>query len=169
MSGTSAKDEPATEDMHFYAGKFSVEPLVLSSSTEQLALASTNGLAIPALNTLLPESFAVGHADGEPVKVIDTAEAEFWLQGSATFPEQPKGFTQLQLNTSEQTNSAEASVLSALWADLYGQQQTTLLTEASIAGMNASIAPGFGVQMSFFRIHRQAARVNKTIARGATH
>ena len=144
-----AKDEPATEDMHFYAGKFSVEPLVLSSSTEQLALASTNGLAIPALNTLLPESFAVGHADGEPVKVIDTAEAEFWLQGSATFPEQPKGFTQLQLNTSEQTNSAEASVLSALWADLYGQQQTTLLTEASIAGMNASIAPGFGVQMSF--------------------
>ncbi|MDG1064946.1 MAG: insulinase family protein [Luminiphilus sp.] len=144
-----AKDEPATETMHFYAGKFSVEPLVLSSSAEQLALASANGLAMPALNTLLPESFAVGHADGDPVKVIDTDDAEFWLQGSATFPEQPKGFTQLQLNTGDQGKSPDATVLTALWADLYRQQQTILLTEASIAGMNASIAPGFGIQMSF--------------------
>jgi len=144
-----AKDEPATEEMHFYAGKFSVEPLVLSTSAEQVALASENGLAMPALNTLLPESFAVDHAVGEPVKVVDTPDAEFWLQGSAAFPGQPKGFTQLQLNTQEQATNAQASVLSALWADLYGQQQTTLLTEASIAGMNAFVMPGFGLQMSF--------------------
>jgi protease-3 len=144
-----SKDEPASEEMHFYAGKYSVEPLAMSSSSDQMALASANGLAMPALNTLLPESFAVDHAAGEPVKVIDSENAEFWLQGSATFPEQPKGFTQLQLNTGEQTKSPAASVLSALWADLYRQQQTTLLTEASIAGMNASISPGFGIQMSF--------------------
>ena len=144
-----SKDEPATEEMHFYAGKFSVEPLTLSTSTEQVALASANGLAMPALNTLLPESFAVDHPAGEPVKVIATDNAEFWLQGSAIFPEQPKGFTQLQLNTSEQTKGPEAGVLSALWVDLYRQQQTTLLTEASIAGMNASVSPSFGIQMTF--------------------
>ena len=144
-----SKDEPATEEMHFYAGKFSVEPLEVSTSTEQMALASANGLAMPALNTLLPESFAVDHAAGQTVKVVDTESAEFWLQGSATFPEQPKGFTQLQLNTNEQAKSPDASVLSALWVDLYRQQQTTLLTEASIAGMNASVSPGFGIQMTF--------------------
>ena len=40
-------------------------------------------------------------------------------------------------------------MLSALWVDLYRQQQTTLLTEASIAGMNASVSPSFGIQMTF--------------------
>jgi protease-3 len=52
-----SKDEPVTETMHFYAGRYAVEPLQIASTDEQLALVSEYGLSQPALNTLLPESF----------------------------------------------------------------------------------------------------------------
>jgi len=141
--------EPATETMHFYAGKYSVEPLVLSAPEEWLARAREQGLELPALNTLLPESFALSHQDGPPRKVLTQEHGEYWLQGSAVFPNQPKGYTQLHLNTGDQESSAQASVLTSLWVDLYRQQQATLFTEASIAGMNASAVPGYGFRLSF--------------------
>ena len=144
-----SKTEPATESMHFYAGKYSVEPLELTPPSVWMARAQERGLQLPALNTLLPESFALQHEQGPPKKVLVQPHAEYWLQGSEVFPSQPKGYTQIHLNTGDQESSAEASVLTSLWVDLYRQQQAALFTEASIAGMNASVVPGYGIRLSF--------------------
>ena len=141
------KEEPATESMHFYAGQYSVKALNVSDPTTQLAMAMDNGLAAPALNTLLPESFAVEHAEGSPVRVLAEDHGEYWLQGSANFPQQPKGFTTIYLNTPSQIEGPDKVVLAALWADLYQQQQATLFTEAQIAGMYGSVSPGFGFRV----------------------
>ncbi len=65
-----SKDEPVTETMYFYAGRYAVEPLQIASTNEQLALVSEYGLSQPALNTLLPESFEVAHGPATPQKLI---------------------------------------------------------------------------------------------------
>ena len=142
------KEEPATESMHFYAGQYSVEALNVSDPVAQIAMAMDNGLAAPALNTLLPESFAVEHAEDSPVQVLAEDHGEYWLQGSANFPQQPKGYTTIHLNTHSQAESPESVVLAALWVDLYQQQQATLFTEARIAGVYGFVSSGFGFRMS---------------------
>ena len=143
-----SKDEPVTETMHFYAGRYAVEPLQIASTDEQLALVSEYGLSQPALNTLLPESFEVAHGPATPEKLISTDGMEVWLQGSETFPEQPKGFTQVYLNTDTREADAASEVMYALWTDLYNLSQMTLFTEASIAGMNVGASSGFGLRFT---------------------
>jgi len=143
-----SKDEPATEEMHFYAGRYAVEPLRLAPVEDQLALANDNGLGLPSLNTLLPESFEVAHGPATPQKLVATDDLEIWLQGSEAFPEQPKGFTQLYLNTDSRAADASAEVMYALWTDLYNLSQTTLFTEAGIAGMNVGASSGFGLRLT---------------------
>ena len=144
-----SKDEPAIEEQKFYAGKYAVEALKLGSPEQQMALVDQYHLAQPALNTLLPESFEVAHADSTPVMAIDQEGIELWLQGSEYFSEQPKGFTKLYLNSPSRDESAEVAVHLAIWSDLYNQAQTTLFTEASVAGMNAGLSPSFGVELTF--------------------
>ena len=143
-----SKGEPATETMHFYAGRYGVEPLQLASTDEQLALVAQYGLRQPALNTLLPESFEVAHGPPTPEKLVSTDSMEIWLQGSETFPEQPKGFTQVYINTGTREADASAEVMYALWTDLFNLSQTTLFTEASIAGMNVGASSGFGLRIT---------------------
>lgn len=143
-----SKDEPVTETMHFYAGRYAVEPLQLASADEQMALVTEYGLRQPALNTLLPESFEVAHGPVTPEKLVSTETMEIWLQGSETFPEQPKGFTQVYLNTDTRASDASAEVMYALWTDLYNLSQTTLFTEASVAGMNVGASSGFGLRFT---------------------
>ena len=143
-----SKDEPVTETMHFYAGRYAVEPLQLASADEQMALVTEYGLRQPALNTLLPESFEVAHGPVTPEKLLSTETMEIWLQGSETFPEQPKGFTQVYLNTDTRASDASAEVMYALWTDLYNLSQTTLFTEASVAGMNVGASSGFGLRFT---------------------
>ena len=143
-----SKDEKADETMHFYAGRYAIEPLTLSEPEAQREVAKTYALALPALNTLLPESFDVAHADAVPAKVVEKPGIEVWLQGSELYREQPKGFTQMYFNTASSAASAEARVLLALWRDLYTLEQTTLFTEASIAGMNAGVSADLGLEIS---------------------
>jgi len=144
-----SKDEPANEEMHFYAGRYSIEPLELATPSERVAAVNQYALALPALNTLLPESFDVAHASPTPQKVIDQPNLEIWLQGSEVYGAQPKGFTQIYLNTVSREQGAEFAVLQSLWSDLYRMRQTTVFTEASIAGMNASVSNSHGLKLTF--------------------
>ena len=54
-----SKDEPANKEMHFYAGRYSIESLELATPSERVAAVNQYALALPALNTLLPESFDI--------------------------------------------------------------------------------------------------------------
>lgn len=144
-----SKDEPADQAMHFYSGKYRVKPLAVAPSSQRLALVEQYGLAMPALNTLLPESFAVAHASAQPTRVIEEPGLEIWLQGSDVYREQPKGFTQIYLNTASREAGPASVVLQSLWTDLYNLRQATLFTEASIAGMNASVSGSHGLKLNF--------------------
>jgi len=144
-----SKDEPGDQEMHFYSGKYSIKPLSVLSPERRLALVEDYGLAMPALNTLLPESFAVAHANATPTRVVQQPGLEIWLQGSGVYREQPKGFTQIYLNTGSREAGPENVVLQALWTDLYNLRQATLFTEASIAGMNASVSGSHGLKLNF--------------------
>ena len=144
-----SKDELTNQELHFYEGKYSVEPLMLSSREKQLALAEKHALALPALNTLFPEDFEVAHADPEPRQIVDSAAAEFWLQGSEFYRDQPRGVAQIYLNTTDRGQSAEASVMLSLWSDLYTLSQRAYFAASSDAGISASISPGYGVKLTF--------------------
>lgn len=143
-----SKEEPGDQTLQYYGGRYSIEPLQVSSSDKQLAMIEQYELAMPALNTLLPESFELKHAGANPEKVLDADGFEIWLQGSEVYPEQPKGFTQIYLNSDARQKSPAAAVMFSLWADLYGLSQAKLFEEARVAGMNPSVASANGIQMS---------------------
>ncbi len=144
-----SKDEPVEESITYYAGKYAVADLKLQSFDEQLALADEYSLALPALNSLLPESFEVAHASSRPVRAVTRDDIDIWLQGSDIYRQQPKGFTQIYLNTPSRQQRPEAVVLMALWDDLYSMAQRTLFTEASIAGMSAGMSTANGIKLTF--------------------
>ena len=116
-----SREEPTEEELEFFAGRYQIRPLELLPAAEQQAAAEQAGLTLPALNTLLPERFALHDAATEPTRVVDTGGIELWLQGS---------------------------VLLALWADLYQQRQRAWFTEAAIAGMEASVSVEDGIRLS---------------------
>ncbi|MDO8863445.1 insulinase family protein [Haliea sp. E1-2-M8] len=143
-----SQQEPTEVELEFFTGRYQIRPLELPSADEQRAAAEQAGLALPALNTLLPEKFALHAAATEPTRVVDSDGIELWLQGSEHFAEQPRGYTQLYFNTPARQESATGSVLLALWADLYQQRQKAWFTEAAIAGMNAKVSVDDGIRLS---------------------
>ncbi|MFO7551829.1 MAG: insulinase family protein [Haliea sp.] len=143
-----SREEPTEAELEFFAGRYQIRPLELLPAAEQQAAAEQAGLTLPALNTLLPERFALHDVATEPTRVVDTGGIELWLQGSEHFAEQPRGYTQLYFNTPARQESATGSVLLALWADLYQQRQRAWFTEAAIAGMEASVSVEDGLRLS---------------------
>lgn len=143
-----SKSEEVDQEMHFYAGQYAISPLTLAEPAAWLAAAQAQELALPALNTLLPESFEVVAANPRPTKVVAQDGMEIWLQGSEYFPEQPKGFTQLYINSDVRIRGPDGAVLLALWEDLYRLSQTALFTEASIAGMNGGVSAAEGLRLT---------------------
>ena len=143
-----SQDEPGDETLQYYGGRYSIEPLTVGSPEERLAKLDEFGLAMPALNTLLPESFELKHASAVPEKIIDDAGFEIWLQGSELYREQPKGFTQIYFNSGARQDDPLAAVMLSLWADLYQLGQAQLFNEAVVAGMTPSVSATNGLQMT---------------------
>ena len=142
-----SKQEPANSSNPYYAGTYSVEPLVTGAQAFSSELADQAGLKLPALNSFLPESFALNHADPRPEKVVATANMELWVQGSGAFATQPKGLATIGLN-SQTTSSPEKDVMFALWQDLYMLQNLALFEEAAVAGVSANLSADKGVSLS---------------------
>ena len=134
------------QELEFYAGTYSVEPLVISEAGSTADLANQVGLTLPALNTLLPEAFDLEHADHEPQQVVTTSSLEVWLQGSEQYRTQPKGLTDIYLNNPH-INSAENRVLQSLWQDLVLLDSQQLRDEAGIAGMRLQFSTDLGMRL----------------------
>ncbi|WP_404343220.1 insulinase family protein [Pseudoalteromonas mariniglutinosa] len=146
-----SQQEETDHALHFYDGKYRIEDI----SDDEIASwkqPSQFALALPSVNTLLPESFAIKTAafaeQLNPELVYDKQGIKIWRQASQKFAEQPKGLVDVYINTPEALTDIKAHVLYSVWADLYNLQQSKLSTEASVAGMDVNLQPSNGLILS---------------------
>ncbi len=139
-----SKDEQTDSTLHFYDGEYRIAPL----PDEEIASwqqASQFALALPTVNRMLPEHFALKNqgkaASDKPVLSYDRNGIKIWSQPSLDFANQPKGQLDVYFNNGEGLADIKASVGNLLWADLYNLQQSALSTEAAIAGMSVGLEP----------------------------
>ena len=142
-----SKQEPTDSQMHFYDGKYKIES-ISSTEIESWSKPSKFSLSLPAVNTLLPENFAIKtNKDNmdKPQLVRDKNGIKIWQFPSHDFSNQPKGSLQVYFNNPKAQTDIKAKVLLSIWSDLFNLNQTALITEASIAGMNLSVIPSNGI------------------------
>ncbi|ASM52146.1 hypothetical protein PESP_b0612 [Pseudoalteromonas espejiana DSM 9414] len=146
-----SQQEETDSQLHFYDGKYRINDI----SDDEIASwkkPSEFKLALPSVNNLLPESFAIKtkafKEQKHPVLAYDKNGVKVWRQASQKFAEQPKGLVEVYINTQPGLTDINAEVLYSVWADLYNIQQSQLSTEAAIAGMSVSLAPSNGLVLS---------------------
>ena len=140
--------QPVSENLRFYDGQYSVEPLKLLTPSERRAQVAQYGLKLPAQNRLLPEQFELADAPSQPELVVDEEGLSVWLRGSEAFADLPRGYTQVYLNSPLRQASVETAVMLVLWVDLYNLEQTALRDEAGIAGMGLRVGLDEGLRLS---------------------
>ncbi|MEJ6476380.1 insulinase family protein [Pseudoalteromonas piscicida] len=145
-----SKDEPTNAKLHFYDGEYQVVDLK-RDDFDKWKDAANFDLALPSVNTLLPENFALktsaGDAENGVQKVIDSEGVKIWHAASERFYEQPKGSLKIYVNNPEPLKDIKTEVALAIWADLYRLDKAKLMTEASVAGMNLGFTPANGVML----------------------
>lgn len=147
----TSKQEETDSQLHFYDGKYRIEDI---SDTEIASWSKPSqfALALPTVNRLLPESFAIKTAQFTEQKhsalVYDKNGVKVWRQASQNFAEQPKGLVEVYLNTPDALTDIKAKVLYSVWADLYNLQQSKLSTEAAVAGMSVGLEASNGLILS---------------------
>ena len=146
-----SQQEETDSQLYFYDGKYRINDI----SDDEIASwnkPSEFKLALPSVNNLLPESFAIKTAEFKeqkhPELVFDKQGVKVWRQASQKFAEQPKGLVEVYINTQSGLNDISAEVLYSVWADLYNIQQSQLSTEAAVAGMGVRLAPSNGLVLS---------------------
>ena len=146
-----SQQEETDSQLYFYDGKYRINDI----SDDEIASwnkPSEFKLALPSVNNLLPESFAIKTAEFKeqkhPELVFDKQGVKVWRQASQKFAEQPKGLVEVYINTQPGLNDISAEVLYSVWADLYNIQQSQLSTEAAVAGMGVRLAPSNGLVLS---------------------
>ncbi|NVJ49331.1 MAG: insulinase family protein [Gammaproteobacteria bacterium] len=145
-----SQSEPSDKSMHFYDGKYKIVDI------PKKEIASWKGksdfqLALPKVNTLLPESFVLKTTDlkmDKPQLVHNKDGIKVWQYPSQKFKQQPKGVMRVYFNSPLNQQDIKGQILFSLWADLYELQQSALMTEASIAGMQLNLTPGNGLEIS---------------------
>ena len=146
-----SQQEETDSQLYFYDGKYRINDI----SDDEIASwnkPSEFKLALPSVNNLLPESFAIKTAEFKeqkhPELVYDKQGVKVWRQASQKFAEQPKGLVEVYINTQPGLNDISAEVLYSVWADLYNIKQSQLSTEAAVAGMGVRLAPSNGLVLS---------------------
>lgn len=146
-----SQQEETDSQLHFYDGKYRISDI----SEQEIASwkkPSEFKLALPTVNNLLPENFAIKtqafKEQKHPELAYDKKGVKVWRQASQKFAEQPKGLVEVYINTQPGLNDIKAEVLYSVWADLYNTQQSQLSTEAAVAGMSVSLAPSNGLVLS---------------------
>ncbi|GGF69315.1 insulinase family protein [Alteromonas lipolytica] len=144
-----SKDEPSDSQLHFYDGKYKIESI---SNDEIASWQQPAGIALnlPAVNRLLPEHFALKQQtpQSKPELVIDNDKIKVWSFPSQAFTEQPRGEMTVYINSGLPESDIKATVMTALWKDLYTLQQSALMTEAGIAGMSLRFDNGNGISLA---------------------
>ncbi len=146
-----SQQEPTDSQLHFYNGRYQIDTLGQDTIAKWQQQAQPIVVALPEVNRLLPEKFDIrtaGMDASAPTLWIDEPGLQLWHQPSELFAAQPKGLVKFQLNSDKLLSDPEAAVMLALWADLYNLQQSALLTEASVAGMQAGLEPDQGLVLS---------------------
>lgn len=162
-----SKQEPHDKQLHFYDGRYQITDI---SAQEQASWQQPSqfALTLPAVNTLLPEQFAIkrpSQAFATPQVVVEQNNIKAWLYPSRDFADQPKGNVKIVLNNPATEHTARAKVLGALWQDLYNLEQSALATEASIAGMSLSFSAKQGLELNVGGFtDKQATLVSKALA-----
>ena len=144
-----SKGEPSDSQLHFYDGKYKVADI----GQEEVASwkqAPQIPLQLPAVNNLLPENFEIKDtgSKAKPELVVDKDDIKVWHYPSKVFADQPRGAMEIYINNGKAETDIKANVLTTLWKDLYSLQQSALMTEASIAGMNLKLNDGNGLRMT---------------------
>lgn len=143
-----SKQEPSEAQLHFYDGKYKISDI----SSEEIASwqqPTSVALNLPAVNRLLPENFALKaqQAQALPEKVIARDGVTAWLFPSQKFASQPRAVLEIVINSAAAQQRVDARVALALWSDLYNLQQSALITEAQIAGMQLNVNDGNGMTL----------------------
>ncbi|MBE0371078.1 insulinase family protein [Pseudoalteromonas aurantia] len=146
-----SQQEPADSQLHFYDGKYQIAKI----SDEEVAnwnKATDLNLELPSINRLLPQKFDIKttakQAKAGVSEVYNDERITIWHSASERFSHQPKGSMDIFINTATPNTSIKHDVAMHLWADLFGLQQSRLITEASVAGMSVSLAPSNGLILS---------------------
>ncbi|WMS85563.1 insulinase family protein [Pleionea litopenaei] len=146
-----SQSEPSDQSMHFYDGKYKITDI----PAKEIASWSSKPdfeLALPKVNTLLPESFVLKTTDlgdmTKPTVVHDKDGIKVWQYPSQQFKQQPKGVLRVYINSPLRQKDINGQVLFSLWADMYDLNQSALMTEASIAGMQLNLQPANGLELS---------------------
>jgi protease-3 len=146
-----SQQEETDSQLHFYDAQYRINDI----DEQEIAnweKPSQFNLALPTVNNLLPENFAIKtqafKEQKHPELAYDKKGVKVWRQASQKFAEQPKGLVEVYINTQAGLNDIKAAVLYSVWADLYNIKQSQLSTEAAIAGMSVSLAPSNGLVLS---------------------
>lgn len=144
-----SKAEDTDSELHFYDGKYKISDLSAQDFANWQQQARGFDINLPAVNTLLPESFELKTAKtpgvDKPVKLYNQDGIQIWHQPSQYFTEQPKGAMQIYLNTALSYDDVKSAVLLKLWSDIFALQHSALATEAQIAGMSMGVTSGNGL------------------------
>ncbi|WP_405629860.1 insulinase family protein [Pseudoalteromonas sp. Ld20] len=147
----TSQQEETDSKLHFYDGKYRIAEIG-ESEIASWNKPSEFALALPTVNRLLPESFAIKTTQfseqKHPELTYDKNGVKVWRQASQNFAEQPKGLVEVYLNTPDALVDIKAKVLYSVWADLYNLQQSKLSTEAAVAGMSVGLEDSNGLILS---------------------
>ncbi|NMR26845.1 peptidase M16 [Pseudoalteromonas sp. NEC-BIFX-2020_015] len=147
----TSQQEETDSKLHFYDGKYRIADIG-ESEIASWNKPSEFALALPTVNRLLPESFAIKTTQfseqKHPELTYDKNGVKVWRQASQNFAEQPKGLVEVYLNTPDALVDIKAKVLYSVWADLYNLQQSKLSTEAAVAGMSVGLEDSNGLILS---------------------
>ncbi len=117
-------------------------PLPMSALTaEQRA-----SLALPEANPFLPEDLSLQTNQSAPRKLIDSAEAEYWLHSDTSFGV-PKANLRFTLRVDGGFTTPEDHAAARLYADLIADATNQWAYATLLAGMNANV----GVRPAGFR------------------
>ncbi|MBT42309.1 MAG: peptidase M16 [Idiomarina sp.] len=144
-----SQQEPSDSELKFYDGKYKVVELS-EQQLQQYQQPADYAVSLPKVNELLPESFAIrdNASFAKPKIVTQEPGLEVWQYPSQKFADQPRGILTVNINNEAPITDIKSHVLAALWRDLYSLNTSALDTEASIAGMNLSLANGVGMTLT---------------------
>jgi len=130
------KGQETDTDMHFFKGKYKVEPITDELMARWQETAKGIHLNLPSQNTLMPESFDLITSvhTSKPVALIEEKGLSLHLGHSKHFT-QPKGNFFANFNTGYDKSSPRHTVISNFLSQGLNLSLTTLKNEASAAGM----------------------------------
>ncbi len=146
-----SQSEPHDKTMHFYDGRYKIENI----STEEIkrwSMPVDYALALPEINRLMPEKFTIKNSkrnkQNKPEIIYEHDGLSAWLYPSKNFTQQPEGVLNIYFNSPARANSISGQILLSIWSELYHLNQSALITEASIAGMNVGLSDVNGLELT---------------------